>query len=275
MNIKPLKAFGVLVLLSLTASANAASVSLVPTTAVDDVLAGDVVSFDIMMDFTGEATIGGGFDIVFDENALQFDSVNRNLALGEPDFSRDPTPGPGLLDDWVVSAFNALPETANMGSVNFTVLPGLGGGTTNVTLTDGRDGGAVPSLAGFWVDAIDFTSEIAVDYNSVAVNGFAAVADTDNDGVLDDTDNCTLVPNADQRDTDGDLIGNICDADLNNDCVVNAADLGILRTVFFTADSDADFNGNGFVNVVDLGIMKASFFTGPGPGAPGNICEPQ
>ena len=54
-------------------------------------------------------------------------------------------------------------------------------------------------------------------------------------------------------------------ADLNNDGVVNAIDLGALKLVFFTADADADFNGDGAVNPIDLGVMKSSFFGPPGP----------
>jgi subtilisin-like proprotein convertase family protein len=89
--------------------------------------------------------------------------------------------------------------------------------------------------------------------------------DADGDGVADDADNCTLVANADQRDTNGDGFGNACDADLNNDGIINVVDLGLLRTVFFTNDADADFNGDGVVNVVDLGVLRATFFGPPGP----------
>ena len=56
--------------------------------------------------------------------------------------------------------------------------------------------------------------------------------DTDSDGVLDSSDNCVLVPNADQRDTNNDGFGNVCDADLDNDGVINFSDLGILKTAF-------------------------------------------
>ena len=73
------------------------------------------------------------------------------------------------------------------------------------------------------------------------------------------------MPNADQRDTNGDGFGNICDPDLDNDGITNFIDLGTMRSVFFSADPDADFNGDGVVNFVDLGIMRSLFFQPPGP----------
>ena len=78
-------------------------------------------------------------------------------------------------------------------------------------------------------------------------------------------DNCTLVANPDQRDTNGDGFGNLCDADLNNDGVTNFLDLGQMKSVFFSNDPDADLNGDGSVNFLDLGIMKSRFFGMPGP----------
>ncbi len=106
----------------------------------------------------------------------------------------------------------------------------------------------------------------AVGFAAVFAFGLAAHAtDTDGDGFLDIDDNCIDIANADQRDTDGDDFGNACDADLNNDDIVNVVDLGLLRTRFFSNDADADFNGDGVVNVVDLGIMRQQFFAAPGP----------
>ena len=89
--------------------------------------------------------------------------------------------------------------------------------------------------------------------------------DTDGDGVLDGYDNCTLVANANQRDTNGDGYGNICDADLNNDGIVDNADLTIMKARFYSHDPDADLNGDGSVNAGDLAIMKAYFGKKPGP----------
>jgi hypothetical protein len=92
-----------------------------------------------------------------------------------------------------------------------------------------------------------------------------AAIDTDADGVADLGDNCTLAANPDQRNTDGDAYGNLCDPDLNGDGIVNFLDLGSFKALFFTSDPHADFDGDGDVNFVDLGILKSYFFLPPGP----------
>ena len=93
------------------------------------------------------------------------------------------------------------------------------------------------------------------------------------DGVLDSVDNCITFFNPKQVDTDGDGFGNACDADLNNDCIVNVQDLGEIKLVFYTSDADADFNGDGVVNTIDLGIMKLGFYEPPGPSGVPNDCD--
>jgi D-alanyl-D-alanine carboxypeptidase len=106
-------------------------------------------------------------------------------------------------------------------------------------------------------------------------------ADSDADGIGDNADNCIEVANADQRDTNADGFGNLCDADLNNDLNVNFVDLGLFKAAFLTGvgdanyDPDADFNGDGFINFGDLGVLKAGFLQPPGPAGddPGPIGE--
>jgi FtsP/CotA-like multicopper oxidase with cupredoxin domain len=94
-----------------------------------------------------------------------------------------------------------------------------------------------------------------------------ALVDTDTDGVVDNLDNCILVANVDQRDTNGDGFGNICDTDLNNDGVTNGLDVGELKLVFLNTGPglDADFNGDEVVNGLDVGILKTFFLQPPGP----------
>ncbi len=115
---------------------------------------------------------------------------------------------------------------------------------------------------GTWSFTVDYegTSE-AVEFEVVPL------ADTDQDGTSDHLDNCMTRANTNQADADGDGYGNACDADFNNDGIVNVVDLGYMRTVFFTADPIADLDGNGTVNVVDLGQLRSLFFQAPGPSA--------
>ncbi|MDF1555614.1 MAG: dockerin type I domain-containing protein [Deferrisomatales bacterium] len=89
--------------------------------------------------------------------------------------------------------------------------------------------------------------------------------DGDADTFADFADNCTLVANLDQRDTDGDGYGNRCDPDFNNDGGVNFADLAYLKSRFLSGDPDADLNGDGGVNFGDLAILKSMFLGPPGP----------
>ena len=102
------------------------------------------------------------------------------------------------------------------------------------------------------------------------------IIDTDNDGILDDQYNCILIPNADQRDTDGDDYGNVCDGDLNNDGGTNTLDLNLYKLAHRSAIGDAnynvhaDFNWDGVINTLDLNIYKGLHRKPPGP----SCCAP-
>jgi cysteine-rich repeat protein len=119
------------------------------------------------------------------------------------------------------------------------------------------------------------------DGNVSGGDGCSAICeeeDADGDGIHDFVDTCRLVPNPGQedvdagRDDDGSRpgtqhYGNACDADINQDGIVNVRDLAILKSAFFTTDPVADLNGDGVVNVSDLTILKSRFLKKPGPGA--------
>ncbi len=131
---------------------------------------------------------------------------------------------------------------------------------THEAKPDGGDSHPLPSDTGKYLGA-----------QNVAIN----VLDADSDGVEDDAagaDNCVAKPNADQRDTDSDGYGNLCDADLNQDFIVNNDDLNALRLQFnklassSAAAANADFNGDGRVNYADLAILKSQMGQAPGPG---------
>jgi hypothetical protein len=116
----------------------------------------------------------------------------------------------------------------------------------------------------FMADATRAALAIVVS-RSVLQAPCGRAVDSDADGACDAGDNCTLVANADQRDADSDGFGNLCDADLNDDGVVNLVDLAAFRARFLSGDPVADFDGDGVVSLTDLAIFKASFLRSPGP----------
>ena len=128
----------------------------------------------------------------------------------------------------------------------------------------------------------DFDWYGQVDDVRITADACAGAADSDGDGINDDVDNCIDDANPLQVDSNGDDIGNVCDADIAgptgpgmDDCQVNFFDLGRIKDVFFSADPDADLVGpgnsepDGQVNFFDLGRMKEVFFNPPGPSANG------
>lgn len=87
----------------------------------------------------------------------------------------------------------------------------------------------------------------------------------DTDAILDRLDNCLLVANANQVDTDNDGFGNACDADFNNDGFVNSLDIPIFTAAFVTGNLLVDLNADGVVNTLDVPLLVRMFFKQPGP----------
>jgi hypothetical protein len=118
------------------------------------------------------------------------------------------------------------------------------------------DGDTRPSDAGV---------DIGADEIQIGGPGPLAV-DTDGDGVFDTADNCTEVSNTDQRDTDRDGFGNICDPDFNGNGVVDGADFSTMKAVLGQpGHPHQDLNGNGIVDGADFSITKSFLGKPPGP----------
>jgi hypothetical protein len=70
--------------------------------------------------------------------------------------------------------------------------------------------------------------------------------DSDGDGINDDVDNCPLIPNYDQNDTDTDGLGDVCDPDIDGDGVDNESD-----AFPYDANETTDTDGDGIGNNAD------------------------
>ena len=158
--------------------------------------------------------------------------------------------------------------------------PSLGGVTRPTSLlrawTEGRTAveshfSSVPHLG--WTNVFIGDPLLTTKHPTKADRG-----DVDGDGIRDKEDNCLDTANPDQRDSNGDGIGNRCDPDVNNDGRVDTSwgkiypvdERGDLESIALTArngpfDPDHDLDGDGLVDDRDLAMAQLWLFRRPGP----------
>lgn len=217
--------------------------------------------------FGGEITVGsrtetfgccidaGGLD-VSNDRALQADDVAQLNALsGSPMYAvGDQIDSVDIEGDVLLEGGNRLQVT-----VTYVFDPS--------TFADGGLNNYPFDPAAVVLAYFQFLEEDANDKLFEAMGVISA--DSDGDGFADSLDNCTLVANASQLDTNGDGFGNACDPDLDNNGVVNFLDVTLFVDQFGTAaGGDADFNGDGNVNFLDFSLAYPAYFLMP-PGPSG------
>lgn len=107
---------------------------------------------------------------------------------------------------------------------------------------------------------------------------FPPSGDSDGDGVPDASDNCIHMPNPDQRDTDDDGFGNLCDGDVNNSGRVTTSwgvtmppsQRGDLELILLTIaagsyNANHDLDGDGVVDDLDASLAGMMLYLPPGP----------
>ena len=97
--------------------------------------------------------------------------------------------------------------------------------------TDGEIGTSVATPVGTSQPFLFVSSGYS---NSVALSN----TDVDGDGVSDGADNCAAISNANQTDTDGDTIGDLCDNDDDNDGILDSGE--VRNDCIIKVDCDSD-----------------------------------
>jgi len=206
----------------------------------------------------GSAVPGTLPDVAFPLGAVSF----RGTSGGGPldlflNFREDLPLCPGVFSIDYQGQLNPLPASA---------WSKLGPRTIRVILPDGVAPSDLDNFSGGVTNNLAVGAYTADNDGNGQPDACEIPRDSDGDGVPDTLDNCLLVPNPDQRDTNGDGYGNRCDADFNNNGIVDSQDGALLKAAFgSTAFPDRDLNGNGIVDSQDGAILKASFGKPPGP----------
>ncbi len=171
-------------------------------------------------------------------------------------------------------------EVVHVTGINIPVLIAVEGGEYSV---DGQNftsaQGTVTDNAEIIVRHTSSGEELATTSTLLTIGDVSAVfssttapldPDSDGDGVPDSEDNCTLVVNPGQCDSDEDGYGNHCDGDLTNNGIVNAQDTVLFRDLLGAgtpgpAYNVADLNCNGAVNAQDSTRFRQLLGEPPGP----------
>jgi gliding motility-associated-like protein len=161
-------------------------------------------------------------------------------------------------DGYSVAINQSEINTDNQSTVSFTFSNAEVGTTYNYTFTSSNDESSVigtgtistneDQIAGIDLSNLnDGTITLTITLTDEAGNeGIEVVdmvvknVDVDSDGVADNVDNCPILANADQLDTDGDGDGNVCDDDDDNDGTPDTEDDFPLDE-----DEDTDTDGDG------------------------------
>jgi hypothetical protein len=195
-------------------------------------IADPVLSFNMAYD------IEINYDVLYVEYSLNAGETWSLLGSSnsQPNwYNSDRTPNPTDCQNCPGGQWTGTNATFNAYRYDFTANAG--------TETDLRNEDNIMFRFVFHSD--EFVTEEGVVIDDFVIEGLPADDDDDDDdGVLDVDDNCPLTSNADQLNTDGDSMGNVCDDDDDNDGILDVDDNCPLTPNPNQADTDGDGIGD-------------------------------
>jgi uncharacterized delta-60 repeat protein len=226
--------------------------------------------FAVVTQVDGKVIIGGYFTAV---NGLVRNRIARLNSDGEIDTSFAPSTG----ENNSVLALALQTDGKIILGGRFATINGVARNKIARIHTGDLDNDGIEDAADVFPN--DSTESFDTDHDGIGNN---TDIDDDGDDVLDVLDNCPLLVNVDQLNTDGDAQGDLCDSDADNDGVPNSYDVFPLdptESIDLDYDgvgdnADTDDDNDGVLDVLDncLLLVNAGQLNTDGD-AQGNICD--
>ena len=145
----------------MSVEAFAATISLIPDS--NNVEPGDQVTVEIIGNFSGDDTLGGGIDLTFVSEDIELVSAVTNGA-GIPAYNREPDVSTGLLSGMAFGDFNGIGiNSVLIGTLIFDVPIDSEGGVTDISIS------ASSGVAGPFASALTFELQPVI-FAGVAIN---------------------------------------------------------------------------------------------------------
>ena len=145
----------------MSVEAFAATISLVPDS--NSVAPGDQVTVEIIGNFSGDDTLGGGIDLAFVSEDIDLVSAVTNGA-GIPAYNREPDVSAGLLSGMAFGDFNGIGvNSVLIGTLVFDIPIDSEGGVTDISIS------ASSGVAGPFASALTFELQPVI-FSGVAIN---------------------------------------------------------------------------------------------------------